>query len=484
MPRLAVLWPCLPLVALLLPACGATAPPPEVPPVPAVPPAAEAPCPKSVESPETAVERLTAALADRSADPAQRAVAVHALGCLVAMTKRPEHGPVLAVLTLGWTEIISRMLEELVVPPARLPPIVDAFGQAFCDASPEVRATAERELRAMRAPVAGLALGRAVRSCDGPRAVAAVEVLEARIVEFLRQQRKKGADGDKAWTGLVAFGPPLEAAAGSEKAEVRGRAQAALARAGGVLDPLVLARAQDPDADTLSQATAEMKLPLFAAALARATPAFRARLGDPDYRIRLAAARTVWRLEGTGAAALDRLSNDLWAGVHVPVSVDPATGAELRAMMGKIDAPPPFFGVDLRDEIERVARLGPDAHFAVDPIRACLAVPEKKLGALGVHKTAAAALAFIAGDRAGLPLLRKDFDAHMHSFGIIAELTAQAVLHLEPDDAEARRALGLEPGPLLTVLTRRAIRGERLEWWIKILLQRETKRSPPPARGP
>jgi hypothetical protein len=181
----------------------------------------------------------------------------------------------------------------------------------------------------------------------------------------------------------------------------------------------------------------------------------------------------VWRLEGTTAASLDRLSKDLWAGVHLPVSVDPAAGAKLQAMMGKSDSPPAFFGVDLRDEIERMAHLGPDAQPAVDAIRACLAVPEKKLGALGVHKTAAAALAFIARDRASLPLLRKDYDAYMHSFGIIAELTAQAVLHLEPDDADARHALGLEPGPLLTVLTRRAIQGEHLEWWIKILLQRE-----------
>jgi hypothetical protein len=485
MPRLAALWTCPPLVALLLLACGATPPPPEAPPVPTVPPEAEASCPKSVESPETAVERLTGALADRAAAPAQRAVAVHALGCLIAMTKRPEPGPVIAVITFYWSEIVSHMLEELVVPPARLPPIVDALGQAFCDASPEVRATAERELRAMRAPVAGLALDRALRSCDGPRAVAAVEVLEERIIEFLRQQRKKDADIDKKWTGLVAFGPPLEAAAASEKAEVRGRAQAALAKAGGALDPLVLARARAPDASTLFQATAEMELPLFAAALARATPAFRARLGDPDYRVRLAAAHTVWRLEGTTGASLDRLSKDLWAGVRVPVSVDPAVGGKLRGMVGKIDSPPDFFGVNLRDEIERMAHLGPDAWPAVDAIRACLAVPEKKFDVMGVHKTAAAALAFIARDRASLSLLRKDYDAYMHSFGDFAELTAQAILHLEPDDADARRALELEPGPLLTVLTRRAIRGERLEWWIKILLQqREEERSLPPARGP
>jgi hypothetical protein len=143
----------------------------------------------------------------------------------------------LLVLT-GWTELVSHMLEELVMPPARLPPIVDALGQAFCDASPEVRATAERELRVMRAArrrARARSRPTLVRRAPRRRGGGGAGGEDPRVPQ-LRQQRKKDADVDKKWTGLLAFGPPLEAAAAGEKAEVRGRAQAALAKAGGALE--------------------------------------------------------------------------------------------------------------------------------------------------------------------------------------------------------------------------------------------------------
>jgi hypothetical protein len=159
-------------------------------------------------------------------------------------------------------------------------------------------------------------------------------------------------------------------------------------------------------------------------------------------------------------------------------------------MMEQLDAPPAFFGVDLRNELERLAHAGPREAPALEAIRAVLAVPEKKLGAIGVHEAAAHALAFVGRDRASLPVLRKGYSAFFAdstaAFGGMGELSAQAVLNVEPDDPKARRALRLEPGPLLYVLTRKAIQGERLAWWIEILLLREQDASPPwpPARRP
>jgi hypothetical protein len=418
---------------------------------------------------------------------------VHRLGCLVALKKRVDRGPILAVLTLGLSEIVSQMMAELVVPQDRLPPIVDALGQAFCDASPEVGAVAERELRAMRAPVAGLALGRAARSCDGPRAVAAVGVLEERLVAFLVQQLDKEKKRDPYWSDLVALAPPLSAAAASEKAEVRERAQAALAKAGAVLDPLLLERAASSNPETITAATAEARLPLFVPALLRAAPAFRARLTDADYRIRLAAAQTVWRLEGATAASLDALAKDLWAGIHVPAPVDPAAGERLEKMLGQLDPPPDSLYVDLGNELFRLAFAGPSAAPALGAIRACLTIPEKKLRAIDAHQLAEAALAFVGRDRATLPLLRKRYDAFfadsrsMAYLGAYSELTAQAILTLEPDDPKARRALGIEPRtPLLLVVTRRALAGEPLEWWVRLLLLRveDAPPAPAPKRGP
>jgi hypothetical protein len=68
------------------------------------------------------------------------------------------------------------------------------------------------------------------------------------------------------------------------------------------------------------------------------------------------------------------------------------------------------------------------------------------------------------------------------AYGANGELVAQAILQLEPDDPDARAALGIEPGPLLTAVTRKALQDEEVDWlWWIALLQRREASGPPRA---
>jgi hypothetical protein len=287
---------------------------------------------------------------------------------------------------------------------------------------------------------------------------------------------KKDETADTAWTDLAALAPLLDVA--SERAEVRPRAQAAQAKAVAALDPVVLAWAKAPDAATIRSTKGYWSLPMFLAASVRATPAFRARLTDPDWRVRLAAAEIVRRLERADEAALTRIVADLWTGVRVPADVDPNAGAKLERLLAQIEAPPSFFFHDMANELESLAHAGPTAAPALGALRACLTIPEKKLQAIDAHQLVAAAIALVGRDRAMLPRLRKSYDSFfadstMAFPGAHGELVAQAILTLDPEDAKARRALGIEGGPLLDVVTRRVLGGARWEWWVGILLMQE-----------
>jgi HEAT repeat protein len=449
-------WPRSPIVALLLVSCGG------------------APCPQPVDGSASEVDRLVPVVSNPAAPPAQRAEAVHGLGCMVASLRRGHSSPTLAVLTLGISELFAADVPDL--PPDRLPPVVEALGRVFCDPSREVSAAAERELVEMRAPVAAPALVRAARSCNGPRAVAAVEMVEDRTLDYLKFMRGTGGEGhDPEWSALPAWGTAVKDLAGSDRPEVRGRALAAQAKIGVVLDAMALDRARAPEPETLSRAIALHGMPLYGPALERAVPAFRARLADPDPRVRMAAARVVWRLEGSSAASLDRLAKGLRAGGPAPAG-EPLDGVKLKGML------PYHLGggsqFDIEQELTRLAHGGPRAAQAVDAIRACLALEDLK--AHDTHRVAAAALALVTGDRGVLPDLQGDNTKDTLAHGIHGDLVAQAILLLEPDDPDARAALGLEPGPLLAAVTRKALKDEEVDWlwWIAILQQREASGPP------
>ena len=476
------------LAALLLAACAAAPPPPPQPPPPLRPPPSprEAPCPEPVQNPGARIDKVLAGLADKATPPLERAGAVHVLGCEVArITPSPSAGRVmLAFFTLALSELVRNEPADKLVPEDRLPAIAAAVGDAFCDAAPEVRETAERELRKMKVPVAAPALARVARTCDAPRAVAAVEILEAWTVGFLAKQAERGTDRYERWSDFEILAPSLQAAAAGKDADVRARAQAAIAKAHAAAEPLALARAQAPDAARMAKARDEWSLPLVGPAFVKAAPAFRQRLGDPDWAVRLVAAQIVWQLEGHDDGLRDRLAKDLWTGVRVPLDTQPAAGAQLEKRLGELDHPPDFLFANLGKEVERLAHAGPSAAAALPALRASLQVPEAKLKAMDAHKAVAAALALIGGDRAGLHLLRKDYndffadDAEMAYRGVYSALAPKAILTVEPNDKKARRALGLGPGPLLFEATRRAIRYTGMDWWIRILLLRQQEASP------
>jgi hypothetical protein len=106
-------WPRSPIVALLLVSCGG------------------APCPQPVDGSAREVDRLVPVVSDPAAPPAQRAEAVHGLGCMVARVRRSHSSGAAVVLTLGLSEVFAGTEPDL--SPDRLPPVVEALGRVFCD---------------------------------------------------------------------------------------------------------------------------------------------------------------------------------------------------------------------------------------------------------------------------------------------------------------------------------------------------------------
>ena len=145
-----------------------------------------------------------------------------------------------------------------------------------------------------------------------------------------------------------------------------------------------------------------------------------------------------------------------------------AAGAKLESLLAQGEK---ATWMDLEKELMALASAGPAAAPALGAIRACLSLPKYH-----VKRAAAVALAFVGRDRSGLAALREDYSAFFAdstmAFAPNGEIVAQAIVYLEPDDAAARRALGLTPGPLLTSVTRRAIRGPRCEPLLRLLLSR------------
>ncbi len=199
---------------------------------------------------------------------------------------------------------------------------------------------------------------------------------------------------------------------------------------------------------------------------------------DRDDEIRLEAAAAVWRLEGASDESLAALAAGLWTGIEVPdPPADPAARQRLEATLRNLEKSSLDFR--LRDalvaELESLAKAGPASAPALEAIRACLSVPSDK-----VQMTAAGALVFVDQDHRSLSSLRKtherifaDSPSAYGGPGSNGAFAAAAILYLEPDDADARRALRLGPGPLLDVVTRRAIvSGNDRLWFIRLLLQR------------
>src|SRR5580693_1139823 len=102
-------WPRSSIVALLLVSCGG------------------APCPQPVDGSAREVERLVPVVSNAAAPPAQRAEAVHGLGCMVATVRRSHSSGVAVVVTLGLSEIFAGTEPDL--PPDRLPLVVETLGR-------------------------------------------------------------------------------------------------------------------------------------------------------------------------------------------------------------------------------------------------------------------------------------------------------------------------------------------------------------------
>ena len=438
-------------------------------------------CQLSVKDPDKAAVQLTTAIVDRAAPAVDRAAAVHALGCLLGMTRRaipravvdpfePHPSSGIGWFVAGVSEFVLANLRTSVVLEDRVPVVIEALAQAFCDPTPELRDTAEGEVRGMLMHFAALVLRRAASSCAAPRAVVAVAAVEARALAVVEDRQKGGWRGNDTDPPLLgAYAQLLEEAARSERAEVAARAGAALAALGEALDTAVLAWARAADREALSVSADALKVPQLGPALRRGAPAFRARMSDPDHRIRLTAATNVWRIEGRSTELLDALAAGLWKGYEPPApQADPAAGATLTALLARVDAKPQpsALWIDLSSELRGLAKLGPFAAPALAQIRACMSLTESKLrGAEFVQKEAARALAFVGRDRRALPMLRSRYDRFAEADD------AQAILYLEPGDRAVRRALKLERGQtLLAAVTRRALQGQDVDWLIRILL--------------
>jgi hypothetical protein len=127
------------------------------------------------EAPEQAVDRLTAAILDAHGDPTQRAQAVQAMGVLLGTTERmvkfaPETEREMGFFTLGASELLfGVLLRQSVVPEARYPDIGRTLGQAYCDPTPGIRASARRVLRDAYPTVATPAYAQAL-FCPDPSA--------------------------------------------------------------------------------------------------------------------------------------------------------------------------------------------------------------------------------------------------------------------------------------------------------------------------
>ena len=137
------------------------------------------------------------------------------------------------------------------------------------------------------------------------------------------------------------------------------------------------------------------------------------------------------------------------------------------------------------DALDDLARAGPASADSLDLIRQCMSLPPS---IYGVQPAAAAALVLVAQDRASLRVLHKRYDPTFADSTMAygsptggGETVAGAILYLEPDDQQARHALGLGSGPLLTALTRTSIEGKlprdspstALRWLLELLLLRE-----------
>jgi hypothetical protein len=399
---------------------------------------------------------------------------------MVAMTRRQHSGNFLTLVTLGVSELIASSMTEPDLPEDRLPPVAEALARAYCDPSPEVSGTAERELGDMRAAAAGPALARAARSCDGRRAVAAVALIEDRTVKYLKLKREVGGGHDPKWADLPGWAAALEEVAASDRPEVRTRGVVAKAKVGAALDVMAMDLVHETHYTTLSDAIERHAMPLYGAAIERAAPAFRARLADPDARVRLAAARVVWRLEGSTPASLDRLAKDPRADGPAEAGAAP-DGANLAALVRNHDNGQ-FL---INEELTRLAHQGRRAARAANAIRACLTL--KDLPFDGTPDLAAAALAFVTEDRALLPDLQRRHEQLLATKALTPggseELLPQAILLLSPDDPKARAALGLEQnGPLYTAVLRKAIQDEHAHWlWWLALLQQQAASGPPRA---
>jgi hypothetical protein len=453
------------------PLCFALAACTAVPP-PAPPPSPPPRCAAEPRDPGLEVERLTALILDTTVPSARRADAVEQLACVAAMT-RPSDGRVIAaVLTLAVSELIlhgSGALEDSIVPEAKRPAVVSALRQAFCDPSAEVHDAARRGLRDQEIKLAAAVLEGTASCSSAPRAVAALGELEERAAKSVWV----GAHS-VVWSAFTMFASPLEEAAQSHDAAIAERARAAMASLGKMLDGQVATMATSTDPEMLAVSSLELKVPGLLPALRRATPALRARLSDRDRTMRLQAARLLVKIE---AAPAESLVDALWAGLPMRAPpVDPASGTALRALLDKLGSGPvDFMGEhEILAELERLTRLGVAAAPALPPIRACLALPSTN-----VQMAAAAALAFVAEDRQALTVLRKGYEPFFADSpsayggpGGIGRSAPLAILYLDPDDAAARTALRLGPGPLLSALTRRLLVADGDEWALDLLLIR------------
>jgi hypothetical protein len=440
-------------------------------------------CPPTVDHPDDRVDELVRTTGDGSKADAARAEAVHSLACLLRMAPRgASMDPVLEVglgiFTGGVSELFLEMSRHALVNGAALQKSVDALGDAFCDASSITGEVARRELATAPERVGAPALNRALQCPDRARAVAAIGLMETNAVAEVRAAGERMPPGmpQRHWFLPMAYGKVLDAASHDDDAAIRERATAALTVVGDAVYQLVVTWARSENPDELAVQREEVDAPLLGPALHRAIPAYRQRMADPSFDIRLAAAHTVWVLEGGSAGPSSQtLAAGLWDGLKLPLPArDPGARAKLQELVDKRDE-----GGIQRMLIE-LAQAGPASADALDVIRTCSTM-HSTFG--DVEPAADAALVLVGGEGAPLARMRKRYDAFFSDSPMAygdatggGETVAGAILYLEPDDKKARKALGLGAGPLVPQLTRPLIEGDRRapgHWLIRLLLLRE-----------